>query len=223
MIASQRNTALADLAALVRQDPDLAATLVEAGGLRARSAAGTTGGTAPGSCRGRRRSAEFCGEFEQFLDHYLNITFDDESLDDRPDLALQVVLEMARGSETKPVAAAAAAVVLEEKLLEAVGPERGGRCPRCPADRPAELAAPGRRQHPDGSPEEPAAARPGAGARTARQAGRLDADVAVSPATAAAIVRALREPDGGTVTLPSAAARASRPGADRQPASPRAS
>ena len=210
MIASQRNTALAGLAALVRQDPDLAATLAQlaaTGKIGSREDWREQTGLLPWS----PKISGFLREFEHFLDHYLDITFDDQSLDDRPDLALQVVLEMARGSETKPVAAAAAAAVLEEKLWEAVGSEREaaardvlriGRLSWVLRDDDNILMGRLKRQLLNALV---------LGSERLEQAGRLDADVAVSPATAAAIVRALREPDGGKVTLPAAAARPRAP------------
>lgn len=123
MIASGRNAALARLAGIVRQEDRLLAELKRLAASEA----------IPDRERWRVQAAllpdipaarDFRGKFEAFLDRYMNIVFDQESLDDRPDLALQVIVEMAHGEELGARPQSADPSLFEQRLLEAVGPDR---------------------------------------------------------------------------------------------------
>jgi pyruvate,water dikinase len=54
----------------------------------------------------------------------MNIAYQDEALDDRPDLALRVVLELSAAKDHSEKAPAQSPERLERRLLKAVGPER---------------------------------------------------------------------------------------------------
>jgi pyruvate,water dikinase len=123
MLASERNTALAQLAAIVRKNRPLArelGRLTAAGGIQNRDRWRQQAESLPASAAAR----EFHHAFEAFLDRYMNIAFDDESLDDRPDLVLGVIVEMAHGEEPQKKPGGDDSARLERRLLEAVGPNR---------------------------------------------------------------------------------------------------
>lgn len=125
MIATARNAALSRLADLVRRHPGLAAWLaqpevVERAGSRngwdvvAATLAGTAGGDV------------FRQEFERFLAEYMDLVFDGESLDERPDLVLDIVRQLADADAPAGRASTAdSARIREEQFLAAVGPDRG--------------------------------------------------------------------------------------------------
>jgi pyruvate,water dikinase len=123
MLAGARNAALARLASLVRANAPLADTLgalAASGTVRTRS-----GWTAQaGSIAGGPENEAFRRDFDAFLDRYLDIAFEGESLDDRPDLALKIVLELARRDAPARSAGDASSAELERSLLDAVGPDR---------------------------------------------------------------------------------------------------
>jgi pyruvate,water dikinase len=122
MIASERNAALRRLASLLREDQRLFRILSDlsaAGGAPSRKAwQQRTGEIEPTTA-----SNEFLREFEMFLDQHMNMTFKDESLDDRPDLTLNIVLELASVAEPSSAGGTETAG-LEKRLLAAVGPDR---------------------------------------------------------------------------------------------------
>lgn len=124
MIASERNAALERLAGSLREDPQLIRGLeglADSGRIRDRAGWRQEMDALPAS----PAAEAFKPAFEAFLDHYMNIAFDDQALDDRPDLTLGVVMELARGGERKMAEAGGAdPAALERRLLEAVGPDR---------------------------------------------------------------------------------------------------
>lgn len=123
MIASQRNAALESLAARVRRSPALGAAISKI--LLAYDA--STLELWRDSSQGLRRKPEsekFCIAFDEFLGKYLDLTYGDVSLDDRPDLALGIVLQLAARPARETVDTRSRSDSLEAKLLDAVGSDR---------------------------------------------------------------------------------------------------
>nr|MEE4267224.1 PEP/pyruvate-binding domain-containing protein [Candidatus Krumholzibacteria bacterium] len=122
MIATERNAALKNLARMLRNDPVLTCQLQElasAGEMTSRQAWQKEAGRLVSTAS----SGEFCQKFAFFLDEYLDLTFKSESMDDRPDLVLNILLQLASGEEeTSPESTGP--IDLEEKLLVAVGSDR---------------------------------------------------------------------------------------------------
>jgi pyruvate,water dikinase len=216
MIASERNAALARLADIVRNDPPLIGELARlAGSGRIRD-------------RGRwRQEAEslppspateaFTSAFEEFLDRYLNIVFDDQTLDDRPDLALGVVVELARGGNRLAAGSGGAdPAALERRLLAAVGPER--------RDEASEIMRIGRlswqlRDDDNilmGRLENQLQHAMRLAAERLVEAGRLDAEARFGAEAAGPLAAALRNRAGGRIQLPPLAESA--PGGKAPPA-----
>ncbi len=203
MLASERNAAQARLADIVRKDDALAeslAGLVTSGVVRTRE---DWRQQAP-SLYGAPEAREFCRGFDAFVERYLNIVFGDESLDDRPDLALRVVLESARGDERAPSVDDVPAALLEQRLLDAVGPDR--REEALDVLRIARLSwklrdddniLMGRLQNQLQHALMVAVER-------LQRAGRLDVEARVGPAASSAVIDALRAPAAGKVALPEA-------------------
>jgi pyruvate,water dikinase len=147
-------------------------------------------------------SREFVREFEKFLDRYLNIVYDDESLDDRPDLALGVIVEMARRPEPENRSDAVDAARLERRLFDAVGTDRHeealnvlriGRLSWQLRDDDNILM--GRLENQLQRAMTLAAGR-------LVTAGRLDADARFGPGAAELLAASLRAPQGGPIQLP---------------------
>lgn len=124
LMASERNHALAALADQVRRQPALSAWLDKAqvvSGITSRKA-------------WEVRAAElqeidggdaFRRDFEEFLDQHMNLAFQDESLDDRPDLVLSIASQLAAEPGRSPkVDLDTEAAAREEEFLAAVAPER---------------------------------------------------------------------------------------------------
>jgi pyruvate,water dikinase len=131
MIASLRNDALAHLAEHVRREPALAGWLerpevVE--GISRRDSWKRVAAELPGIPGGEA----FRRAFEEFLDEHMNLTYQDEPLDDRPDLILNIVRQLVTdGGEGLPPTRGGYAKASgddvqsrEERFLTAVGPER---------------------------------------------------------------------------------------------------
>ena len=122
MIATERNTALKQLARLLQGDPELKDQLEKlfaAEDLSSRDA--WQNGTA--SLKATPSRDEFLRNFDAFLAEYLNLTFQNESMDDRPDLVLNILLQLdSAAGETSPEASVLHE--LEEKLFDRVGPDR---------------------------------------------------------------------------------------------------
>ena len=201
LLASERNAALARLAAAVRRNEKLAARLAELNaGSAARTRSAWRAQAETLSCG--PDGAAFADAFERFLDEYLNISFDDESLGGRPDLALALVLELARGDERGTTEDDLTAARLEERLLDAVGEERHAEA--------IEVLRIGRMSWKLRDDDNILMARLEnqlqralalAGERLKR-GGRLAEDAHPGPDAAAAVMDALRAPGGGPVRLP---------------------
>ncbi|MHC4127051.1 MAG: PEP/pyruvate-binding domain-containing protein [Planctomycetota bacterium] len=203
MLASERNSSLARLASIVRKDDALAeklARLATSGAVRRRE---DWRKQAPSLSR-TPQTVEFCREFAAFVERYMNIVFDDESLDDRPDLALTVVLEMAREDDRNQQVDETTQPILEQQLLEAVGPDR--RQEALDVLRIARLSwklrdddniLMGRLQNQLQHALTVAAER-------LKGAGRLDEGARVGPAASGTLIDALRAAGGGMVALPQA-------------------
>jgi len=119
MLASERNLALAELAALVRRHPALRSVLAGPGGPpeKLRAARTVDGG------------GEFVRAFEAFASRFLDVSYKGERLRDRSDTVLAAVVELAGAEPRHPTGAPAgpstnASVALEERLLQAVGDSR---------------------------------------------------------------------------------------------------
>jgi len=225
MFAVERNQALAQLAVTVRQHPDLRRSLERL--------------TASDVARDRGRWPQptddlvaeigFFHEFDAFLDRFMGIAYKGEALDERPDLALRIVLELA-GADTRPDAEERAAPDdLEDRLMAAVGPKR--------AEEARDIIRVGRlswRLRDDdnilmGRLEKQLRRALDLGASRLRSRGRLAADVRVPAAAAEQIAAALRDPSGGELCVPQerqAVPASERPGGETprqligQPAAP---
>jgi pyruvate,water dikinase len=214
MIATARNAALARLADIVRRQPALASWLAQpdimerAGSRHGWDALGATLSGTPGG-------DVFRLEFDRFLDQYMNLTYDDESLDERPDLVLDIVRQLADADAPPPPASTAdTARIREERFLEAVGPDRRDmarevlRVARLSWQlRDDDNVLMGRLRNQLQHALTQAAQR-------LRGAGRLAPDPAVGSGDVDALVAGLRNPAGGPVTLPPRApapAEAARP------------
>lgn len=132
----------------------------------------------------------------------MNLTFKDESMDDRPDLVLDILLQLASGEE-QPPAESPSSGELEHKLLAAVGPDRReealevlrvGRLSWQLRDDDNILM--GRLQNQLQHALDHAAER-------LRTAGRLSPHVKIGADSVPVLVAALGDPDGGAITLPS--------------------
>jgi pyruvate,water dikinase len=126
MMASARNESLAGFADHVRELPALSAWLNRPGVISgARSRRGWDG--LAGQLREIDGGATFPRAVEDFLDQHMNLAFQNESLDDRPDLVLSIVRQLASKPDTTPrVRSGNEAVALEREaeFLAAAGPER---------------------------------------------------------------------------------------------------
>jgi pyruvate,water dikinase len=118
MIATERNTALDRLAGTVRKNPDLRRELERLAG-------------SPNA--GKRDSwpapqdpavARFYADFDDFCSRYMNIAYDGEALDQRPELVVKIVLELAASDRRRRSESGHEPGQLEQRLLESVGPGR---------------------------------------------------------------------------------------------------
>ncbi len=200
MVASRRNQALQALAAQVRGDQVLREGLARAtdrgwpDALQALQA--TPGG------------ASFAQAFEELQGEFMDVAYAGERLSSRPDLLLQTILEMARSAApsrlpaAKVAAAAPTAEGLEQRFLQAAGPER--------QEEALHVLAIGRlswRLRDDdnvlvGRLESQLLRALEVAAGRLRHAGRLPAGARVSVPAAPALAEALREPSATLVSLP---------------------
>lgn len=119
MIATARNAALSRLADIVRRHPGLAAWLAQPEASERASSrhgwnvmAATLAGTPGGDV--------FRQEFDRFVATYMDLVFDGESLDERPDLVLGIVRQLAEADAVAaPVSNADSARIREEQFLAA--------------------------------------------------------------------------------------------------------
>jgi phosphohistidine swiveling domain-containing protein len=122
MVASRRNQALQALAEQVRANQALREELSRTAGKEWHDALNVI--------RSLPGAEAFIQELESVRNEFMDIAYGGERLSDRPDLLLQTILEMAKSrrpaeSLTEKAAPATSAVqALEQRFLEAVGPER---------------------------------------------------------------------------------------------------
>ena len=124
MIATARNAALSRLADIVRRHPGLAAWLAQpeaierAGSRHGWNMMAATLADIPGG-------DVFGQEFDRFVTEYMDLVFDGQSLDERPDLVLGIVRQLAEVDEVAaPASTADTSRIREEEFLAAVGPDR---------------------------------------------------------------------------------------------------
>jgi len=200
MVASRRNQSLQGLADLLRMEGALAEALQQAGELgwqeTFREVQAIPGGQ------------QFVQAFEDLRSGFMDVAYGGERLLDRPDLLLQTILEMARSpapSGTRYAASdpsAPAVQDLEHRFLEAAGSQR--------REEALEVLAIGRlswRLRDDdnvlvGRLESQLLRALGLAVDRLRAAGRLQEGTQARIPAAPALVRALRDPSGGMVTLP---------------------
>jgi pyruvate,water dikinase len=200
MVASRRNQALQELAGLLREDGALSEALQQAGELGWQEALRQVQ-TIPGG-------KQFVQAFEDLRSGFMDVAYGGERLLDRPDLLLQNILEMAKAPAPSGTLygasdpAAPAVQDLEQRFLEAAGPQR--------REEALEVLAIGRlswRLRDDdnvlvGRLESQLLRALELAADRLRAAGRLQKGTEVDIPAAPALARALRDPSGGTVTLP---------------------
>lgn len=121
LISFQRNEALRELAATVRDDAALS------GALRSALAAHPPGRADPGGAlrvlRARPDGAAFAQRFAEVLGRFMDTVWNDVRLVDRPDLVLATVAELADAG-ARPVGSGPDMASLERGLMDAVGPDR---------------------------------------------------------------------------------------------------
>jgi pyruvate,water dikinase len=214
LLASRRNEALAKLARRLRENPVVAtrlASMNEAEGLRTRA------GWRQAAAELAREPAgsEFVIELDALLDEHLDLVFRDESLDDRPDLAVGMILQLAEAGDGPEGPPQPANRDLEAAFLAAVGPDRQtdardalriGRLSWRLRDDDNILM--GRLENQLQHALAIAAARLAA-------AGRLAPGISLPRRTTDLVVAALDDPAGGSLVLPpKEPAREHRPGGD---------
>jgi pyruvate,water dikinase len=200
MVASRRNQALQALAEQVRRDPALREGLSHAVDRGWQD--GVTGLQAiPGA-------ESFAEAFENLQSEFMDVAYGGQRLSDRPDLLLQTILEMARSTQPdeprveEGTMGPSSVLALEQRFLEAVGPERH--------EEALEVLAIGRlswRLRDDdnvlvGRLESQLLRALELAAKRLRIAGRLQADARISLAAASELAEALRHPWHGPVILP---------------------
>ena len=204
MLASERNRALADLAALVRRHPGLRGVLAGPGEPAEKLRAAWV----------LKEGAEFVRAFEAFGSRYLDVSYKGERLRDRSDTMLAAVLELAGAEPRHPTGAsgersANASAILEERLLRAVGDSR-----REEALEAIEVGRLSWRLRDDdnillGRIESQLISAVRVGAERLRAQGRLTGET-VGEDGAGAIVEALRDPDRRVAVPPAPVATQAR-------------
>jgi pyruvate,water dikinase len=118
MIATERNAALESLAGTVRKNEDLRRELER---------------LAESPNAGKRDSwpvpqnpavARFYADFDDFCGRYMNIAYDGEALDQRPELVVRIVLELVASGRRRKSGSVSGSGQLERRLVETVGPDR---------------------------------------------------------------------------------------------------
>ena len=123
LMASLRNEALAALADRLRTYPVVAERLAE---MKSAGDLGTRAGwrQVAGGLAETPGGAGIAAELDALLDEHLDLVFRDESLDDRPDLVVSMVLQLAEGDAGPVSTQKIPTGEREEALLNAVGPDR---------------------------------------------------------------------------------------------------
>jgi len=150
---------------------------------------------------------KFLEDFQNLLDHYLDVSFGKERLKNQPLLILKNILEMSGRQQSdvsqKSIENEKADVArLEQKLFDAVGSAR-----QVEAKEALHIGRLSWRLRDDdnlllGRVESQWLRAIHEGADRLRAAGRLPADVRVNEKASAVIAAALRNPDGGAVIIP---------------------
>ena len=208
MMASSRNEALAGLAEHVRRHPALAGWLERpqvVQGITRRDSWERVASELTGIDGGEA----FRRNVEGFLDEHMNLTYQEEPLDDRPDLVLNIVRQLARGAEPGPRPKQGQAEDTgsegihdrEERFLAAVGPER-----REEAQEALRIGRLSWRLRDDdnilmGRLRNQLQHALILGARRLQKAGRLSPGRRIKVSETEVVAEALRNPAGGPVTL----------------------
>ena len=211
LLAAQRNQRLEELAQRIRRSERL-------GGLLSQMA-----GSSPGSAswealwqqlRQDPEGSAFAAELESVLEQFLDVSYDDQRLKERPDLLINVLVQRAGAGEAAAATGAAGdstgggdaePQALEERLLAAVGDAR--------REEALEILAIARlswRLRDDdnllvGRVESQLLRAIGLGLERLRAVGRVSGEVEGTAARANAVAAALRNPGGGPIELPAEA------------------
>jgi len=125
LLAAQRNSVISELAEQLRSNSAVR-TAVEQ--LLAKHANSIQWSTFRDQLREREgASEEFVRRFDDLQDRFLDVTFDNERLRDRPGPLLRNLIELSQHAslaESHRVSPSNSSFALQEKLLSAVGPER---------------------------------------------------------------------------------------------------
>ncbi len=225
LLASARNDALLALAERVRMDSALASDLhlvfatlqssPENSDLRSLSNQETT------VLERSPAGSAFRQDFESFLDQHLDLTFKGEALDERAELALGLVLELAAGEAPQGHSGRTNANTLQEKLLVAVGADRQDE-----AQEVLRIARLSWQLRDDdnilmGRLEHQLQRALALAAKRLTKARRLAAGTVVSATAIEAIVTALKKDDGLMVVLPEPSPVASESSTNGDGVSPR--
>jgi phosphohistidine swiveling domain-containing protein len=206
MVASQRNQALSNLAEGVRGNPALGDALRRASAAVSRQGAGSWQQVLDAEL-GPKEARQAVAEIGALLEGYLDVAYGSERLSDRPDLVFNTILEMASveeqgRKETPSRQPETSSAALEQRLLQAVGPDR--------QDEAREMLAIGRlswRLRDDdnllvGRLESQLLRTLNLAASRLRAEGRLEKGAQVTIAAASVIGEALRGQPAGTIELP---------------------
>jgi pyruvate,water dikinase len=212
MLASRRNRALWDLAQLVRGHPSLADAIQQAV-----SAEDVRDDADPQNLLDHLRTVPggdvFARAFEALLADLMDVAYDDRRLADRPTSLLRTVQQMAasvgpaEGRGDTSVPAAPTAEELERRLFDALGKERHQEAEEVIAT--AQLSW--RLRDDDnilvGRLESQLLRALNVAVERLRETGRLRDQASVGKNASEILIRALRDPAGGPVDLPSAPTR----------------
>ena len=123
LLASRRNEALAKLARRLRENPAVATRLAA---MNATEDLRTRAGWRQAATELAREpaGAEIVTDVDVLLDEHLDLVFRDESLDDRPDLAIGMILQLVEAGDGPERPSRHASPDLEKAFLDAVGSDR---------------------------------------------------------------------------------------------------
>jgi len=201
LLAARRNRAIADLAGQVRAANDLGQALEQllnehGGPLHWKEIRDALSGRSA-------EAAAFADGFDDLNERYLDITYDRERLRDRPEALLRTIVELAKRPERMggDRADAISAADLEQRLLDAVGPQR--------FDEAREIIETGRVSWKLRDDDNLLVSRlesqllrvVGLGAERLRRSGRLSGEGRVTADHLSLIVEGLREPSAEPVVI----------------------
>ncbi len=205
LLAIRRNSAIATLAEEVRDDDHLEQLLFRASREAARDPKIWRDGLLE-QLRRLPKGEEFAERLTTLIDEDLDVAYGSERLSDRPDLAARLIVELARstkaGSQRIPAGECDTANVLEQRLMEAVGPDRQeearevldiGRLSWRLRDNDNLLLA---------RVESQLLRAVHLAAERLKKAGRLEPGAVAYEQAAKAMIEALRDPSAGAVVLP---------------------